>query len=55
METINTPTRRKLLLGLGGTALGASQLPQTWSKPIIDSVILPVHAQTTSPSSFKWR
>ncbi len=41
--------RRKLLraLTLGGGAVTLSQLPTTWSKPAIDSVVLPAHAQTT--------
>ncbi len=43
-------SRRKLLksLTLGGGAITTmSQLPSTWSKPVVDSVILPAHAQTT--------
>ncbi|MGM0553979.1 MAG: twin-arginine translocation signal domain-containing protein [Pseudomonadota bacterium] len=40
-------SRRRLLklLGLGGAA--AVIMPERWSKPIIDSVILPAHAQGT--------
>ena len=37
--------RRKVLLGLTGGIAGASQLPTKWTKPIVDSVVLPVHAQ----------
>ncbi len=40
-------TRRRALLGLAGGVVGASQLPTTWTKPVVDSVILPAHAQTT--------
>ncbi len=42
--------RRELLkaLTLGGGAVAATQLPTTWTKPVVDSVTLPVHAQTTS-------
>lgn len=41
----NNKQRRKILLGLAGAA-GAGQLGQ-WSKPVIDTVILPAHATTT--------
>lgn len=37
---------RKILAG-GGIVVGAESLPGNWSKPLIDSVILPAHAQTT--------
>ncbi len=38
---------KKLLVG-GGAAVAASQtLPTKWTKPVVDSVILPAHAQTT--------
>lgn len=40
-------TRRKLLLGLTGGVVATSQLPSTWQKPIVNAVMLPVHAQTT--------
>ncbi len=41
--------RRELLkaLTLGGGAVAATQLPSTWSKPVVDSVMIPAHAQTT--------
>jgi len=42
--------RRKILTRatLGSAALGISQLaPKTWIKPVVDSVLLPAHAQTT--------
>lgn len=42
--------RRKALIGISGGLIGASQLPSTWTKPIVDSVILPVHAETTDDS-----
>ncbi|MEM7358798.1 MAG: hypothetical protein AAF431_06865 [Pseudomonadota bacterium] len=46
MKTIN-PERRKLigLLGIGGAAAVAA--PAKWSKPVIDAVLLPAHAQTS--------
>ncbi len=43
-------TRRKLITTTGvacGTALGANSLPEQWLKPIVNSVILPAHAQTS--------
>ncbi len=47
----HTPTRRKALKKLlvgGGAAVAASHaLPTKWTKPVVDSVILPAHAQTT--------
>jgi len=41
--------RRKLIqaLGVGGTGVVVSR----WSKPVLDAVILPVHAQATPPPS----
>ncbi len=39
--------RRRALLGLAGGVVGATQLPATWTKPVVDSVLLPAHAQTT--------
>lgn len=38
---------KKLALGTGAVATGLSMLPDTWIKPVINSVILPSHAQTT--------
>ncbi len=35
------------MIGLGSGIAGASQLPQSWTKPIVDSVVLPVHATTS--------
>jgi len=41
--------RRKLLkaLTLGGGAVTITKLPTTWSKPVLESVMLPAHAQTS--------
>jgi len=44
-------SRRRLLkkLAAGSGALGAvSALPEKWRKPVVDSVILPAHAATTT-------
>ncbi len=49
-ELKTSNARRKLLKSLatgGGVALTAKSLPEKWAKPVVDSVILPVHAQTT--------
>src|SRR5690606_9791622 len=42
--------RRALLkaLTLGTGAVGAAKLPTVWTKPVVDSVALPAHAQTTA-------
>lgn len=47
---MNEERRRKLLklLTLSGGVATVTKLPATWSKPVVDSVILPAHAQTTS-------
>lgn len=44
--------RRDLLkaLTLGSGAVAATQLPSNWSKPVVESVVLPGHAQTTGPA-----
>jgi len=44
--------RRKLLKSLAagsGAVIAGKSLPESWSKPVVDSVMLPAHAQT-SPS-----
>lgn len=45
--------RRRLLQSLGaGTAAGAATLiPGRWARPVVDSVILPAHAQTSAPDA----
>lgn len=52
MSENKTNNRRKVLLGLGGGIAGATQLPKSWSKPVMDSILLPAHAQTTVISTF---
>lgn len=44
--------RRRLLkvLVAGGAAVTAYTLPSTWKKPIIDSIVIPVHAQSSVPT-----
>lgn len=43
-------SRRNLLkaLTVGGGAVTVTRLPATWSKPAVETVMLPAHAQTTS-------
>lgn len=45
--------RRRLLkaLTLGGGAVTITKLPATWSKPVLESVMLPAHAQTSGVCS----
>jgi len=45
-------SRRKLLKSIAagsGAVIAGKSLPESWSKPVVDSVMLPAHAQT-SPS-----
>ena len=42
--------RRKLLKSIAvgsGVVVGGKSLPESWSKPVIKSLVLPVHATTT--------
>lgn len=39
--------RRKLLSLIGITGVAAGSIPASWVAPVIDSVILPAHAQTS--------
>lgn len=41
-------TRRRTLLGIAGGALGATQSPAAWVKPMVNSVLIPTHAETSS-------
>ena len=41
-------SRRKLLKTLTTTGAAATVIPAVWSKPLVESVILPAHAQTTT-------
>jgi hypothetical protein len=46
-------SRRKLLKSIAagsGVVIAGKSLPESWSKPIVDSVMLPAHAET-SPSA----
>jgi hypothetical protein len=39
----------RALAGLGGAAGAAAVLPSRWTKPVIDGVALPAHAQASPP------
>jgi len=52
-EHKSNDNRRKLLksIAVGSSAVVAGQsLPQSWTKPVVDSVMLPAHAETTDDS-----
>ena len=46
---ISSPSKRKVLasIGVSSGVLGASALSGQWAKPVVNSVILPAHAQAT--------
>ena len=48
-ESKNNTGRRTAIKSVlvGGAAIGASKAPDSWHKPVISSVMLPVHAGTT--------
>lgn len=45
------PNRRRLLAMTGGSLASAALVPHSWTRPVINSVILPAHAQTTGEST----
>lgn len=47
-DTTRRATLRKLAAGLGLVA-GGTLLPERWTKPVVESIISPVHAQGESP------
>ena len=55
-KSTDTKTRRELLRSLvaGSAVVGGNKLlPETWSKPLTDSILLPSHALTTTePPSY---
>ncbi len=49
----NTVSRRRLLkaLAVSGSALaGVKVLPDAWVKPVVESVVVPAHAQASPPT-----
>ena len=56
MKNPNNRSRRNLIKSsiLGGGVLGSkSILPDQWTKPVIDSVVLPSHGDTTNPGTIE--
>ena len=50
MNKKSNDSRRKLLKSIAagsGAVVAGKSLPESWSKPIVDSVLLPAHAGTT--------
>ena len=47
----NQNSRRKILKQTlaGGAVISAGVASSKWSKPVVDSVVLPAHAQTSTP------
>lgn len=43
--TVDQQKRRKLLGAIAAGGAATTLLPQKWSKPVVDSVMLPAHAQ----------
>ena len=46
---IKNNQRRKALKTIGVTGVLAGTVPATWSTPVVKSVLLPAHAQTSEP------
>ena len=49
----SSESRRKLLRSIAagsGAVVAGKSLPESWSRPIVDSVMLPAHAQTSALS-----
>ena len=48
-QEITSQSKRKILTSIGVSSgiIGASALSQQWTKPIVNSIILPAHAQST--------
>ena len=52
-KNIQSAKRRGALKSIGGSAAAiaaAQNLPDTWKKPLVDSIVLPAHAETTDDS-----
>lgn len=41
---------KKLLIG-AGVVTGAHVLPEEWTKPVVNSIVVPVHAQTSGTTT----
>lgn len=50
---MSNESRRKLLKSItagSGAIVAGKSLPESWSRPVVDSVMLPAHAQTSPPA-----
>ena len=50
----SSESRRNLLKSIAagsGVIVAGKSLPESWSRPVVDSVMLPAHAQTSPPGS----
>ena len=48
-------SRRKLLktaVAGSGAVIAGKTLPEDWAKPVVDSIVLPVHAETTAAGEY---
>ena len=54
-QEITSQSKRKILTSIGVSSgiIGASALSQQWTKPIVNSIILPAHAHTTDAATHK--
>lgn len=51
----SSDSRRKLLKSIAagsGAVIAGKNLPENWARPVVDSVMLPAHAQTSSRTYF---
>jgi hypothetical protein len=50
-QTVEQPDRRKAIKAgviVGGSVVGAAMtLPKKWTRPVVDAVIVPAHAQVS--------
>ena len=52
MKSKSNESRRKLLKSIAagsGAVVAGKSLPENWVRPVVDSVVLPAHAQTSPP------
>jgi hypothetical protein len=43
--------RAMKVLGAGGVVAATLMLPSKWTKPVVESIIVPAHAQASAPPS----
>ena len=48
-DSTSKESGRRKLLKAGGVVASSALVPEKWSKPVIDTVLLPAHAQTSAP------